>query len=113
MLRPRLGDRGVTGRDCSPVSASRFSVNYSPAAASLASAGRVEVDLFKCPAWPDLVAALNVPLYVHFALRVGLGISDAIDTRTRQPADWGLDVLCVGDGASAQRGVGEALGRDV
>ena len=28
------------------------------------------------------------PLYVHFPLRVGKGIGDAIDTETQQKPDW-------------------------
>jgi uncharacterized protein len=67
-----------------------FAVHYSQAAAALVDAGRITPDFFKCPAWPELVATVqaNYPLYVHFPLRVGQGIGDAIDTETRQPPDW-------------------------
>ncbi len=34
----------------------RFALNYSPQAADLLRAGQIEIDLFKCPAWPDLIA---------------------------------------------------------
>jgi hypothetical protein len=68
----------------------RFAVHYSRPAADLIDAGRIAVDAFKCPAWPDLIAAVQAryPMYVHFPLRVGQGTGDAIDTETRQPADW-------------------------
>lgn len=68
----------------------KFAVNYSSAAADLLREGRIEIDCFKCPAWPDTVAAAQAlhAVYVHLPLRVGAGIGDAIDTETRQPADW-------------------------
>ena len=67
-----------------------FSVNYSHAAADLLRRGEIQLDRFKCPAWPDLVPTVQAihPIYVHFPLRVGAGIGDAIDTETNQPADW-------------------------
>jgi uncharacterized protein (UPF0276 family) len=68
----------------------KFAVNYSSAAADLFHEGRIWVDLFKCPAWPEAIASARAlaPVYVHLPLRVGAGIGDAIDTETRQPADW-------------------------
>jgi uncharacterized protein (UPF0276 family) len=67
-----------------------FAVNYSVAAADLLRAGRIHIDRFKCPAWPDLVATVQRthPVYVHFPLRVGTGTGDAVDTETGGPADW-------------------------
>jgi len=67
-----------------------FAVNYSFAAADLLGQGQVQIDRFKCPAWPDLIAAVQdiYPIYVHFPLRVGSGINDAADMKTGQPADW-------------------------
>ncbi len=67
-----------------------FALNYSPQAADLVQSGQIQVDLFKCPAWPDLItAALDIgPAYVHFPLRVGDGIGNAINTESGQPADW-------------------------
>jgi len=67
-----------------------LALNYSHTAADLRRAGEVQIDLFKCPAWPDLIAtALEVrPTYVHFPLVVGSGIGDAIDSETKQRADW-------------------------
>lgn len=68
-----------------------LSVNYSHAAADLFQAGIIEVDRFKCPAWPDAIeAALEVnDVYIHFPLVVGSGIGDAINTESGEPADWG------------------------
>ena len=67
-----------------------FAVNYSQAAAELLKAGEIEVDRLKCPAWPDLVAAVQAehPIYVHFPLRVGAGVGDALDSDTGGPVDW-------------------------
>jgi uncharacterized protein (UPF0276 family) len=71
--------------------AMNFAVNFSEAAENLVRNGQIQVDYLKCPAWPDLVrrARKSGPVYVHFPLRVGRGIGDAMDTETKQPADWG------------------------
>ncbi|MDY7080811.1 MAG: DUF692 family protein [Chloroflexota bacterium] len=68
----------------------KLAVNYSHPAAELLHTGKIQVDCFKCPAWPDLVTTVQeqYQVYVHFPLRVGLGINDAIDVETNQPADW-------------------------
>ncbi len=68
----------------------KFAVNYSPETETLYHAGHIHVDCFKCPAWPDLVTDVQTrhALYVHFPLRVGMGIGDAIDMETHAPADW-------------------------
>jgi uncharacterized protein (UPF0276 family) len=68
----------------------QFALNYSLPAADFVQQGRIQIDLFKCPAWPDLITAAREigPVYVHFPLRVGPGIKDAIDTETKRPADW-------------------------
>ena len=67
-----------------------FAVNYSSEAADLLRKGQIQIDRFKCPAWPDLITTVQKshPAYVHFPLRVGSGINGAIDTETGQPADW-------------------------
>jgi uncharacterized protein len=67
----------------------QFAVNYSPALAELVRAGLVHLDLFKCPAWPDLIAeaARVLPVYIHFPLVVGGGQGHPIDSETGQPAD--------------------------
>ena len=59
----------------------KFAINYSPQAEKLWREGRIQVDLFKCPDWPDLVekvAGIH-HLYVHFSLRAGGGDLDASD----------------------------------
>jgi len=69
----------------------QFAVNYSEAAAALLRSGDIQLDFFKCPAWLDLIAKVQTqhPVYVHCPLRVGMGIGDALDTETGNPADWG------------------------
>lgn len=67
-----------------------FAVNYSKAAARLLRAGRIQMERFKCPAWPETIAEAQAqhPVYVHFPLRVGQGVGDAQDTETDAPPDW-------------------------
>lgn len=69
----------------------KFAVNYSLPAVELLSEKQIQIDYFKCPAWPDLIAVAQEiwPIYIHFPLRVGPGIKDAIDTETQRLADWG------------------------
>jgi len=57
----------------------KLAVNYSPQAADLLARGEVRFDLFKCPDWPDMIAAAQAvcPTYVHFSLRAGRGGVDA------------------------------------
>ncbi len=68
----------------------QLAINYSKPLAVLVETEQVHIDLFKCPAWPDLVTkALNVrPAYVHFPLRVGAGRGEVMDTETKQPIQW-------------------------
>jgi len=68
----------------------KLALNISLNAEQLWREKRIELDLFKCPAWPDLVtrAGSEWPVYVHFPLSAGLGKGDLIDTETRQPVDW-------------------------
>ena len=69
-----------------------YAVNYSAAAASLRRQGRIQVDQFKCPAWPDVIreAQNECPAYVHFPLRAGTGRGSPINTETGEPPDWDL-----------------------
>jgi uncharacterized protein len=62
----------------------QFALNYSPQAAALLTEGKICIDRFKCPDWPDLVAEAQAihPVYVHFDLRAGSGKLDKVD--------WGL-----------------------
>ena len=68
----------------------QFAVNYSEAAAALLRGGKIQLDRFKCPAWPDLIARAQAlhPVYVHCPLRVGMGTGDALDTETGTSPDW-------------------------
>lgn len=52
-----------------------FALNYSPEAADLLRAGRIAIDRFKCPDWPDMIAEASAlrPPYVHFPLQAGGG----------------------------------------
>ena len=59
-------------------------MNFSQPAATLLVEGRIDLDYFKCPDWPDMVAdALHYrPVAVHFSLRAGTGLL--------HKTDWGL-----------------------
>ncbi|MEA3350412.1 MAG: DUF692 family protein [Chloroflexota bacterium] len=52
-----------------------FAINYSPQAAQLLAAGKIEIDYFKTPPWPDMIAKAKKyrPVAVHFPLRAGTG----------------------------------------
>lgn len=51
----------------------KFALNYSPQARYLVEAGVIDIDLFKCPDWNDLVEEAQQvrPVYVHFPLKAG------------------------------------------
>jgi len=51
----------------------KFCINYSPQAAALVKSGKIEVDFFKTPPWPDMIAEAQElrPAKVHFNLRAG------------------------------------------
>ncbi len=51
----------------------QLALNYSPQAEELIDAGRIDIDVFKCPSRPDLIekAQRLRPVYVHFSLNVG------------------------------------------
>ncbi|MBN2007606.1 MAG: DUF692 family protein [Anaerolineae bacterium] len=67
-----------------------FAINFSHIAARLFDEGRIQVDRFKCPAWPEIINEVRsrYTFYVHCPLRVGMGTGDAKDTETGRPADW-------------------------
>jgi uncharacterized protein (UPF0276 family) len=50
-----------------------FAINYSLQAAKLCAEGRLEVDRFKCPDWPDMIDEAQElrAVAVHFTLKVG------------------------------------------
>jgi len=53
----------------------KLAVNYSPEAAALLADGAVDFDLFKCPPWPEVVAAARElrPVFVHLEAHAGQG----------------------------------------
>ncbi len=67
----------------------KFAVNYSTILAELVQEGQLHVDIFKCPAWPELLqeAQRIRPVYIHFPLEVGGGSGSPVDGETRGPAD--------------------------
>ncbi|MGC9346798.1 MAG: DUF692 family multinuclear iron-containing protein [Anaerolineae bacterium] len=67
-----------------------YALNYSAAAAELIRRGAIEIDLFKCAAWPDMIASAQAlgRVYIHFPLRVGMGTGDALNTETNSAPDW-------------------------
>ena len=69
-----------------------FAVNYSKQLAELIHAEQVNIDYFKCPAWPDLVVEAQelCQLYVHFPLNVGSGRGIPINSETKEPVDWSM-----------------------
>jgi uncharacterized protein (UPF0276 family) len=68
----------------------KLAVHYTPQLVELLHQGEVEVDYFKCPAWPQLIPEAKVvrPTYIHFPLSVGKGIQSAYDTGANQAVDW-------------------------
>ena len=53
----------------------KLAVNWSPQAERLLLEGKIDVDLWKCSDWPELVepALKTKPAYVHFPIRAGNG----------------------------------------
>jgi uncharacterized protein (UPF0276 family) len=68
----------------------QLAVNYSEALAELVRAGEVDVDYFKVPAWPELVAraAALRPVYVHFPLSLDGDHDRPVDTERKAPVEW-------------------------
>ncbi|MCA9914257.1 MAG: DUF692 family protein [Anaerolineae bacterium] len=66
----------------------RFAINWSPEAADLLRTGQIEIDLYKCPDWPEVVtpAREQRPSYVHFPLSIGKG--QARDWDFAQIENW-------------------------
>jgi uncharacterized protein (UPF0276 family) len=58
-----------------------LALNYSPQAADLLNAGRIAIDRFKCPPWPDMLAVASElrPVCVHFELRAGRAATAGAD----------------------------------
>ena len=53
--------------------AMKFALNYSPTAADLIRRGLIDIDIFKCPDWPEVKgkARSQRPIYTHFPLKAG------------------------------------------
>jgi uncharacterized protein len=53
----------------------KLAVNYSPQAAALLRAGRIQFDYFKCPNWVYMIseAIKQAPIAIHFDLNAGRG----------------------------------------
>ncbi|MBM3146049.1 MAG: DUF692 family protein [Chloroflexi bacterium] len=53
----------------------QLALNYSPQATELLDASRIEIDYFKTPPWPEMIAKAQAyrPVAVHFNLRAGTG----------------------------------------
>jgi uncharacterized protein (UPF0276 family) len=51
----------------------KFALNYSPQAAELLGQHKIDIDLFKCPPWENLVpkAQARQPVYIHFEFQAG------------------------------------------
>jgi len=64
----------------------KFAINYSPQAEQLWRDGAIQVDLFKCPPWDDLVAQArrSRAVYVHFDLIAGRNQLDDVDLDSLQ-----------------------------
>jgi uncharacterized protein len=52
-----------------------LAINYSPQSASLLNEGKIQLDYFKCPDWPDLIAQAQQfrPAAVHFEIIASAG----------------------------------------
>jgi hypothetical protein len=58
-----------------------LAINYSTEAATLCAEGRLDVDRFKCPDWPDMIAEAQElrNVAVHFTLKAGRGKTKKTD----------------------------------
>jgi hypothetical protein len=53
----------------------KFALNYSPEAAALLDEKRIDIDLYKCPDWADMIATTQQQrsVYIHFPLLTAYG----------------------------------------
>ena len=65
-----------------------LAINYSQPASQLLSSGQIQIERFKCPDWPDMIAEARrqLPVAVHFTLQAGRR-SHAGGSRLEQ-TDW-------------------------
>ena len=68
----------------------QFAVNYSPLLADLVHKGIVEVDMFKCPARPEVIAQARElrPAYAHFPLMTTPDLTRPYDGERKAPVEW-------------------------
>lgn len=66
----------------------KFAINYSTQAEQLLNDGQIQVDLFKCPSWDDLVPPVHQAYgaYVHFGFIAGRG--DVFDVDLDWVENW-------------------------
>lgn len=59
----------------------QFAINYSPQAEKLWREGKIDIDLFKCPNWPDLVEKVSRAhrVYAHCDLYAGRELDKPLD----------------------------------
>ncbi|MFM8319819.1 MAG: DUF692 family multinuclear iron-containing protein [Chloroflexota bacterium] len=71
----------LPGLGVQPGQGMQFAINFSHPAKALFSAGRLPLDRFKTPDWPEMVAeaAQLRPVQVHFNLKAGCGKLDKVD----------------------------------
>ncbi len=88
---PRIANINIRANRTGTRYLMKIAVNYSPILAELVRTGTVQIDLFKCPAWDNLVreARTLLPVYVHLPLIVGRGIGTAWNSDRKAPVDWG------------------------
>jgi uncharacterized protein len=59
----------------------KFAINYSPQAEQLVKDGTIQVDIYKCPSWDDLVPRVHQShsAYVHYGFIAGQNNLDDVD----------------------------------
>jgi len=71
----QLSDFNVLSRNSWIVRDDELRINYSTQAADLLKQGKIQVERFKCPDWPDMIAEASqlCPVAVHVNLKAGVG----------------------------------------
>lgn len=76
----------------------KLAVNYSEAMATLVRNGDAEIDLFKCPTWPDALAQASAlrPAYAHLPLTIRAD-GKVTNSEAKTEVDWdALDAVIAG-----------------
>ena len=74
----------------------KLAINYSKQASTLFRAGKIKLDMFKCPDWPETVAEARkiLPTYAHFPFVLGRGVDNVVkspsvvEPHNGNVADW-------------------------